>query len=131
MAESIAERIADAIADYRTVFPEPYGLAPNLQLASEAAAELYELRRQLKEALAQVGLPESADLSTLITHHRANAALAAAMESLTIQGTGAEPLSDGEWREFQNIPDQGYSHRHWVDHKIALRVSAAAAVEKD
>lgn len=28
-------------------------------------------------------------------------------------------LTDEEWREFQAIPDQGYSHRHWVNHKIA------------
>ncbi|QTF81606.1 hypothetical protein SEA_PULCHRA_91 [Microbacterium phage Pulchra] len=33
-------------------------------------------------------------------------------------------LTASEWREFQSIPDQGYSHRHWVDAKIAQRVNA-------
>lgn len=36
------------------------------------------------------------------------------------------PLTDTEWREFQAIPDQGYSHRAWVDRKIAERAAAAA-----
>ncbi len=30
-------------------------------------------------------------------------------------------LSDGEWRDFQSIPDHGYSHRAWVDQKIIGR----------
>lgn len=34
-------------------------------------------------------------------------------------------LTDEEWREFQSIPDQGYSHRAWVDWKIADRVNFA------
>lgn len=34
-------------------------------------------------------------------------------------------LTDAEWREFQSIPEQGYSHRHWVNHKIAQRLEAA------
>lgn len=33
-------------------------------------------------------------------------------------------LTNGEWREFQRIPEQGYSHRHWVDTKIAERSRA-------
>lgn len=34
-------------------------------------------------------------------------------------------LTDVEWRDFQAIPDQGYSHRAWVDHKIDERVRRA------
>ena len=34
-------------------------------------------------------------------------------------------LTDAEWREFQAIPDQGYSHRAWVDARITERVAAA------
>lgn len=44
------------------------------------------------------------------------------------------PLTSSEWREFQNIPDQGYSHRGWVDWKITQRVHAMleqAAQEAD
>lgn len=33
-------------------------------------------------------------------------------------------LTDAEWREFQSIPDQGYSHRHWVNCAIARRLDA-------
>lgn len=36
-------------------------------------------------------------------------------------------LTDAEWRAFQSIPDQGYSHRAWVDHRIAERIHAAQA----
>jgi hypothetical protein len=39
-------------------------------------------------------------------------------------------LTDAEWREFQSIPEQGYSHRHWVNHKIAQRLEAVSA-ERD
>ncbi|MGP4995537.1 hypothetical protein [Glutamicibacter ardleyensis] len=37
----------------------------------------------------------------------------------------AQKLTDAEWREFQMIPVQGYSHRAWVDALIAERVAAA------
>lgn len=30
-------------------------------------------------------------------------------------------LTDEEWRKFQSIPDQGYSHRGWVDARIRER----------
>jgi len=36
-----------------------------------------------------------------------------------------QALTDAEWREFQSIPEQGYSHRHWVDCKIQERLAAA------
>ncbi len=36
-------------------------------------------------------------------------------------------LTDAEWQEFQNIPEQGYSHRDWVNAKIKERVNAALA----
>jgi hypothetical protein len=36
-----------------------------------------------------------------------------------------EKLTDTEWREFQRIPEQGYSHRGWVDWKIAERAEWA------
>lgn len=36
-------------------------------------------------------------------------------------------LTDAEWRAFQSIPDQGYSHRAWVDSKIKARLEAAKA----
>ena len=39
---------------------------------------------------------------------------------------GTYRLTDTEWREYQNIPEQGYSHRAWIDHKIAERLQAAA-----
>lgn len=125
MAADITERIADAIGDYGRIFPVPYSLAPNLQLASEAAAELTALREELRASLAAVGLPENADLATLISHHRANAGAAVAFEMIAAAGHGAEPLTDAEWREFQAIPEQGYSHRTWVDRQIAKRVAAA------
>lgn len=35
-------------------------------------------------------------------------------------------VTDAEWRDFQSIPDQGYSHRAWVDHKIASALDALA-----
>lgn len=31
-------------------------------------------------------------------------------------------ITDEEWRGFQSIPEQGYSHRHWVNHKIKQRL---------
>lgn len=40
---------------------------------------------------------------------------------------GTYRLTDTEWREYQNIPEQGYSHRAWIDHKIAERLQAVAA----
>lgn len=36
-------------------------------------------------------------------------------------------LTDAEWREFQSIPDQGYSHRAWIDARIAERVAENSA----
>lgn len=38
-----------------------------------------------------------------------------------------DELTDSEWREFQAIPDQGYSHRAWVDARIAERTTALLA----
>lgn len=131
MASDITERIADAIEDYSRIFRAPYSLAPNLQLASEASAELTALREELRASLAAVGLPENADLATLIIHHRANAGAAVAFEMIAAAGHGAEPLTDAEWREFQNIPEQGYSHRTWVDKQIAKRVAAATEIPLD
>ncbi|WP_121866157.1 hypothetical protein [Glutamicibacter nicotianae] len=37
----------------------------------------------------------------------------------------AQKLTDTEWQEFQAIPDQGYSHRAWVDARLAERVAVA------
>lgn len=34
-------------------------------------------------------------------------------------------LTNKQWREFQAIPEQGYSHRAWVDARITEAVSAA------
>lgn len=48
MGADTTGRIAEAIADYSRIFPVPYSLAPNLQLASEAAAELHGLREELQ-----------------------------------------------------------------------------------
>lgn len=129
--KDIIERIGEAVADYSRIFRVPHSLAPNLQLASEAAAELHAHREELRLALAAVGLPENADIATLISHHRAQAGAATAFDIIAADGKGAEPLTDAEWRDFQNIPDQGYSHRHWVDRKIALRVAAAVAPATD
>lgn len=36
-------------------------------------------------------------------------------------------LMDAEWRAFQAIPDQGFSHRAWIDAKIGQRVQAITA----
>lgn len=126
--KGIIERIEEAVAGYSRIFRAPYSLAPNLQLASEASAELTAFREELRAALAAVGLPESADLATLISHHRANAGVAVAFEMIAAAGHGAEPLTDAEWREFQNIPEQGYSRRTWVDKQIAKRVAAATEI---
>lgn len=27
-------------------------------------------------------------------------------------------FTDAQWREYQAIPDQGYSHRHWIEHQV-------------
>jgi hypothetical protein len=32
-------------------------------------------------------------------------------------------LTDAEWRQFQAIPEQGYSHRAWIDARIGERVA--------
>lgn len=44
---SVREEIEAAIADYSRIFPPPWSLAPNLQLASRALAELTEVEREL------------------------------------------------------------------------------------
>lgn len=36
-------------------------------------------------------------------------------------------LTDQEWEEFQSLPEQGYSHRAWVDYVIADRVGQVLA----
>lgn len=36
---------------------------------------------------------------------------------------GSIKITDAEWRQFQSIPDQGYSHRGWVDYQIARRLT--------
>ena len=40
---------------------------------------------------------------------------------------GETALTDEEWREFQAIPDQGYSQRGWVDARIKQRLAASPA----
>lgn len=40
----------------------------------------------------------------------------------------AQKITDVEWQAFQAIPDQGYSHRSWVDARIAERVAVAQPV---
>jgi hypothetical protein len=52
---------------------------------------------------------------------KAKEELADALESVTVPSENTA-LTDAEWREFQAIPDQGYSHRHWVDMKIQSRL---------
>lgn len=32
-------------------------------------------------------------------------------------------LTDAEWAQFQQIPEQGYSHRHWLDRRNAQALS--------
>lgn len=27
-------------------------------------------------------------------------------------------FTNAQWREYQQIPDQGYSHRHWIEHQV-------------
>jgi hypothetical protein len=35
-------------------------------------------------------------------------------------------ITDEEWREFQAIPEQGYSHRYWIESRlIASRLNSA------
>lgn len=55
---------------------------------------------------------------------RARAALAVFEQAHTPTDDEQEALAitDAEWREFQAIPEQGYSHRHWVDARIGERV---------
>lgn len=50
---------------------------------------------------------------------------------MTTSKPDVQALTDAEWREFQSIPEQGYSHRHWVDYKIQGRVDAHAATMPD
>ena len=40
-------------------------------------------------------------------------------------------LTDEEWREFQSIPEQWFSHRAWVDARIAERVADERAKLQD
>ena len=44
---------------------------------------------------------------------------------LAVAQPGTQKITDAEWQEFQAIPDQGYSHRSWVDARIAERVAVA------
>lgn len=53
------------------------------------------------------------------------AAQAAVTAYLAVAQPEAQKLTDAEWQEFQAIPDQGYSHRAWVDARIAERVAVA------
>lgn len=57
--------------------------------------------------------------------HTAEAALDAAFP--LIQEALAEQVrfTDADWREYQAIPDQGYSHRHWLDHRAARLIEGA------
>jgi len=129
--EQLLKDIAGAIEDYIKIFPAPYGLAPNLQLASEASAVVTAMLEERNGAMDSQGLPRSASLDELIGHHRGNASLAGAMEGLKLGGDeeiGLKDqlkLSDEEWRAFQNIPEQGYSHRAWVEARIRERVALA------
>lgn len=36
--------------------------------------------------------------------------------------TDDHELTDTEWRAFQAIPEQGFSHRAWIDTKIGQRI---------
>jgi hypothetical protein len=129
--EQLLADIAWAIEDYTGIFPAPYALAPNLQLASEASAVVTALIEERNGAMDSQGLPRTASLDELIGHHRGNAALAGAMQGLNLGGDeeiGLKDqlaLSDKEWRAFQNIPEQGYSHRAWVEARIRERVALA------
>ncbi|QUY60878.1 Hypotetical protein [Gulosibacter molinativorax] len=40
-------------------------------------------------------------------------------------------LTDAEWREFQAIPEQGFSHRDWVNARIRDRAARQHADESD
>jgi hypothetical protein len=40
-------------------------------------------------------------------------------------------LTDDEWRDFQAIPDQGYSHRSWVNDRITERVTEAVHAPRE
>lgn len=55
----------------------------------------------------------------------ANAAVRAYLVSLPVARL---ELTNAEWQEFQAIPDQGYSHRAWVDARLAERVATAQPV---
>lgn len=46
---SIEERIYAAVADYRTVWPEPWPLSPNLMLMVEAVETLERVEEQIHE----------------------------------------------------------------------------------
>ena len=52
----------------------------------------------------------------------AHAAVRAYLSSLPVAPL---ELTNAEWQAFQAIPDQGYSHRAWVDARIAERVAVA------
>lgn len=47
---------------------------------------------------------------------------------LAVAQSEAQKLTDAEWQAFKAIPDQGYSHRSWVDARIAERVAVAQPV---
>lgn len=129
--EQLLEDIEAAIEDYSRTFPAPFGLAPNLQLASEASAALTALLKERDDATDSQGLPRGTSLDDLIRHHRGQAALAGAMQALTIGGDVEMGIKDRlqltseEWRYFQNIPEQGYSSRDWINARIRERIALA------
>ncbi len=40
-------------------------------------------------------------------------------------------ITDAEWREFQSIPDQGYSHRGYLDRVYSAKMEPVAAVIRE
>ena len=92
-------------------------------------AEVRESMRNAAEHAERNGMPDE-EFALWIWH--AGAVWARGMEAArAAQEPTDAALTDAEWREFQSIPDQGYSHRAWVDQKITERLSAARAARRD
>jgi hypothetical protein len=58
--EGLQAEVARFVADYRHMFPEPYSLPPNLQLAVRAIAEADNLRAKVEAVTALVERTEKA-----------------------------------------------------------------------
>lgn len=64
----------------------------------------------------ELNLPHLAKITIEAALPHLEAALEAALRAKIAADLA---FTDKEWAEYQAIPDQGYSHRHWLDQRAA------------